>query len=299
MNSEQIFIKPGSSGNRPPPTANQPIAKAWGYDRARIMIDRPLLPGPFKDVLRACGGGLAIVPGRLKFNPVWQCTVDLYQPSQLALNIFIDECLGSKVSALLTYVEIAHDLIFEREALAIRYESHLFRHLVMRHQRGIVVRYKHTNYFNRFTDASASKRGRVGVIYTDKPSKLNTVHAGKPCIHMECRITGSAKLAAVGLGSVGDLVSFDFRNFWNSAVALYELPSKSELGLIVGGPAGRDVSGTALRKRAGKFIDECSIDGQFFMHNAVRQEPRLLRKLEKLPLELLHLPPTTAMDSSD
>ena len=299
MNSQQIFIKPCSSSDGLSIAVAQPIAKAWGYDRVRILIDRPMLPGPINRLRRACLGGLEVVPGRSKFNPVWQCTVDLYQPSQKALNIVIDQCLGSQVSALLTYVEIAHDLIFDNKAVALSYESLLLRHMVMRHQRDEVVRFARTHYFSRRSDTSASKRGRVGVIYTDKPSKLNTTHAGLPCVHIECRITGSAKLASVGLSSIGDLRSFDFGKFWQSAVALYELPCKSELGQIVGGPGGSEVSGTALRKRAGKFIDECSIEDQFFMHNAVRLEPRLLRKLVKLPLELLHLPPTNAMVSCD
>ena len=241
-----------------------------------------------------------MVPGRLKFNPVWQCTVDLYQPSLLALEILNDLCLGSQVGALLTYVEIAHDLIFRHRAAALRYESQLLRRLVMRHQRGYVFRHLGTtNYFNGRSDGAGSKRGRVGVVYSDKPSKLKTPHAGQPCVHIECRITGSAKLAAVGLASVGDLKEFDFGLFWESAAALKALPSKTEIGQIIGGPGGDDVSGTALRKRGLKFIQECSIDGQFFMHNAVRREPRLLRKLEKLPMDFLHLPAAMAKASSD
>lgn len=259
-----------------------------------------MLPGPINQLRRACGGGLEVVPGRLKFNPVWQCTVDLYQPSLLALEILNDLCLGSQVGALLTYVEIAHDLIFRRRAAALRYESQLLRRLVMRHQRGYVFRHLGTtNYFNGRSDAAGSKRGRVGVVYSDKPSKLKTPHAGQPCVHIECRITGSAKLAAVGLASVGDLKEFDFGLFWESAAALYALPSKTEIGQIIGGPGGDDVSGTALRKRGLKFVQECSIDGHFFMHNAVRREPRLLRKLEKLPMDFLHLPAAMAKASSD
>ena len=299
MNSENIHHHPDPPQGQPWPPGFHPFAKAWGYDRARVLIDQPMLPGPINRLRRACGGGLEVVPGRLKFNPVWQCTVDLYQPSQLALEILNDLCLGSQVGALLTYVEIAHDLIFRRRAAALRYESQLLRRLVMRHQRGYVFRYADTYYFNGRSDASASKRGRVGVVYSDRPSKLNTPYAGRPCVHIECRITGSAKLAAIGLASVGDILKFDFSSFWNSAAALYALPLKTEIGQIIGGPGGDDVSGTALRKRGQKFIQECSMDGHFFMHNAVRREPRLLRRLEKLPMDFLHLPATVTKASSD
>ena len=258
-----------------------------------------MLPGPIKQLRRACGGGLEVIPGRLKYNLNWQCTVDMFQPSLLALEILNDSCLGSQVGALLTYVEIAHDLIFRNKAAALRYESQLMRHLVMRHQRGHVFRHLKINYFNGRSDAAGSKRGRVGVVYSDMPSKQNTPHAGKPCVHIECRITGSAKLADIGLASVGDLQKLDFGLFWKSAVALYALPSKTEIGQIIGGPGGDDVSGTALRKRGQKFIQECSIEDQFFMHNAVRREPRLLRKLVKLPMDILHLPAAATGASSD
>ena len=300
MNSEDIHHHPDPPQGQTWPPGSHPFAKAWGYDRARVLIDRPMLPGPVKQLRRACSGGLEVVPGRVKFNPVWQCTVDMYQPSLLALQILNDLCLGSQVGALLTYVEITHDLMFRRRAAALRYESQLLQRLIMRHQRGHVVRHSETtNYFNGRSDASAGKRGRVGVVYSDRPSKLNTPYAGRPCVHIECRITGSAKLAAIGLASVGDLQEFDFGLFWNSAAALYALPPKTEIGQIIGGPGGDDVSGTALRKRGQKFIQECSIGDQFFMHNAVRREPRLLRRLEKLPMDFLYSPAAVTKASSD
>ena len=299
MNSENIYHHSDPPQGQPWPPGFHPYAKAWGYDRFRVLIDRPMLPGPINQLRRACGGGLKVVPGRLKFNPVWQCTVDLYQPSLLALEILNESCLGSQVAALLTYVEIANDLIFRQKAAAVRYESQLMQRLVMRHQRGYVFRHLDTYYFNGRSDAAGSKRGRVGVVYSDMPSKQNTQHVGQPCVHIECRITGSAKLATVGLASVGDLKKFDFGLFWESAAALYALPSKTEIGQIIGGPGGDDVSGTALRKRGQNFIGGCSIDGRFFMHNAVRQKPRLLRKLEQLPMDLLHLPAVATKATSD
>lgn len=290
MNSEKIHHKLDAFAGRTRPLGRLPYAKAWGYDRVRLLIDRPSLPGPVDQLGRACGGGIEIVPGRVKFNPLWQCTVDLYQPSRLALEILLDNCLGSRVGALLTYAEIAHDLIFHRPADAVNYESCLLQRVVMRYQRDGVRRFLNTHYFNDRSDASKSKRGRVNVIYSDKPSKLPTKHSGQPCAHIECRITGSAKLAAVGLVSVGDLPEFNFGSFWKSAVSVYELPTKTGIGQMIGGPRGNHVSGTALRKRGHIFLDECSIDGQFYMHNAVRREPNLLRKLVKMPLMPIYIP---------
>lgn len=276
-----------------------PYAKAWGYDRLRLFIDRPTLPGPVNRLHRACKGGLKVIPGRIKFNPVWQCTVDMYQPSLLALDILNERCLGSQVDAMLTYAEIAHDLIFKHSAAATAYESHLFERMVMRYQRDVVQRHKTTSYFNSRSDAAGSKRGRVVAAYSDKPTKLSTPHAGQPCAHMECRITGSAKLAAVGLASVGDLRAFDFGSFWQSSVNLYELPTKTEIGQLIGGPNGDNVSGTALRKRGQKFLNECSVEGQFYMHTAVRRDPHLLRKLVKMPNDILHFPGAAAGTFSD
>jgi len=299
MNSEHIHFQPHLSGDQPLVAAfASPYAIASGYDRIALAIDRPMLPGPVNRLRRACQGGLKVIPGRLQFNPVWQCTIDLHQPSRLALDILNDHCLQSQVSALLTYAEISHDLIFRRKSMALRYEPLVLQHLVVSRQRDLAQRFKSVNYFGRRSDKARSKRGRVLAVYSDKPSKLNTQLAGEPCVHFDYRITGSAKLAAVGIASVGDLREFDFARFWDSAVALYELPTKTEFGRILGGPGGAEVSGTALRKRGERFIDKCSIDGQFYMHNAVRHQPRLLRKLVRMPMDLLHLPAAGAGTSS-
>ena len=299
MNSENIYPSADLPTSRKWPKNSLPYAKAWGYDRLRIVIDQPTLPGPVNRLRRACGGGLEVRPGRMPYNPVWQCAVDMYQPSLRALEILNEICLGSRVGAMLTYAEIAHDLIFSHHAAATAYESLLLERLVMRYQRDVVKRHISTSYFNDRSDASASKRGRVVASYSDKPTKLPTRHAGQPCAHIECRITGSAKLGAVGLASVGDLRDFDFGSFWQSLASLYELPAKTELGQLIGGPGGDTVSGTALRKRGQKFLHESSIDGQFYMHNAVRQEPGLLRKLLKLPNDILHFPEAAAARHPD
>lgn len=299
MNSEKIHHHPDLSEGKPRPRGFHPFAKAWGYDRVRVLIDHPTLPGPVNRLRRACGGTLEVVPGRLKFNPVWQCTVDLHQPSMLALDIFIEQCLSSQVSAMVTYAEIAHDLIFKHQAAATDYEAFLLERLVVRYQRDFVNRYAATSYYNSRTDAASGKRGRVVVAYADRPTKLHTPNFGHPCAHLECRITGSAKLAAVGLASVGDLRNFDFGSFWRSTLSLYDLPKKTEIGKLIGGPGGDEVSGTALRKRGQRFLDASSIQGQFYMHNAVRQEPFLLRKLVGLSNDVLHLPPVMTAVSSD
>lgn len=299
MNSENIYFAPDSFMGPTWGKDSIPYAKAWGYDRLRILIDQPALPGPINRLRRACRGGLKLTPGRIKFNRVWQCTVDMYQPSLLALDILNERCLGRQVDAMLTYAEIAHDLIFEHSASATAYESHLLERMVMRYQRDVVEKYGTTSYFNSRSDAAGSKRGRVVAAYSDQPTKLSTPHAGRPCTHIECRITGSAKLAAVGLASVGDLRAFDFGSFWKSSVSLYELPSKTEVGQLIGGPCGDTVSGTALRKRGQKFIDDCSVEGQFYMHTAMRRETRLRRKLVKMPNDILHFPNAAAGAISD
>ena len=276
----------------PPPYI--PIAQVHGFDRIAVAIDCAAVSGPVAKLEASCRGGMTVIQRRLKFNPQWKATVELYQPSAKALRLLVNDCLAEHVGALPTYAEVAVDFIFRSHRQAAVFGDYLAQRIVMRHQRQTVhVEDNTTIYFARRADVAGNKRGRVGCMYFDRPSKLASAHQGQPCVHVEIRLTGSAALSAVGIASASDFLTFDHLQFWASAISLYDLPSKTELGRHIGGRDDSGVSGTALRKRAEKFIRKASVDGQFFMHNAARLDRAVVRKFWQIPLKTV-MPPAQA-----
>ena len=271
-----------------------PIAQVHRFDRLAAAIDCAAVPGPVAKLEASCQGGVTVTNRKLKFNPQWKAKLDLYQPSAKALRLLVNDCLGDHVGAMPTYAEVAVDFIFRSHRHAAVFGDYLAQRIVMRYQRqAVYVADKRTIYFARRTDGAGNKRGRVGCMYWDRPSKLASAHQGQPCVHVEIRLTGSAALSAVGIASASDFLTFDHMQFWASAISLYDLPAKTELGRHIGGRDNSRVSGTALRKRADKFIRKASVDGQFFMHNAARLDRAVVRKFWQIPLEMV-MPPAQA-----
>jgi hypothetical protein len=97
-------------------------------------------------------------------------------------------------------------------------------------------------------------------------------------------VSGSEAIAGAGISSIGDLLEFDHSAFWERSIRLHQLPTFTKLGRMLGSHSERVVSGSALRKRAKKFIESCCIEGQFFMHNAVRKHPSVARRFGRIPL---------------
>ena len=276
----------------PPPYI--PIALVHRFDRLAVAIDCAAVPGSVAKLEASCQGGVTVTNRKLKFNPQWKAKLDLFQPSAMALRSLVNDCLGEHAGAMPTYAEVAVDFIFRSRRHAAVFGDYLAQRIVMRHQRQAVQVEDHTTiYYGRRADVAGNKRGRVGCMYWDRLSKLASAHKGHPCVHVEIRLTGSAALSAVGIASASDFLTFDHMRFWASAISLYDLPAKTELGRHIGGRDDGGVSGTALRKRADKFIRKASVDGQFFMHNAARLDRAVVRKFWQIPLETV-MPPAQA-----
>ena len=126
-------------------------------------------------------------------------------------------------------------------------------------------------------------------MYAHRPSKLGNAQPSQslpPCLHIDWRATGSASVAVLGIVSLDDLIQFDHHAFWDRHVRMFELPAKATvLGRLLAKAAGADVdvSGTALRRRAARWIAKYSVDGKFVMHNALRATPKLIPMLNSVP----------------
>jgi len=135
------------------------------------------------------------------------------------------------------------------------------------------------------------RRSRVLVIYADKPSKLLNARPSAddlPCAHIECRVSGSAAIAEIGIVSLADLIAFDHVAFWEKGIRLYQLPERKVLGYRLAEAEGAflDVTDAAFRKRAAKWVSDLSIQddfgSNFIMHNAMRKDPEICKYFKQL-----------------
>lgn len=266
----------------PPP--HEAVAHAHGFDRIKIATDRAVLPEPIDKLNFLCAGGADFDVRNLKFNPAWKATLDLRQPAPEAISELRSGYLADQVGAMITYIEVAWDIIFKTQRQAREFQTWLLERLSLCYQRGAIHVFECTVYFSRRAGATSGKRGVVGVTYCDRPSKIVSPHFERPCVHVEIRLTGSDVAARAGIASVSDLVHFDHAEFWKRAIRLHECPPPTRLGRLLGGHDMPSVSGTALRKRAHKFVEGCSLDGQFFMHNARRANQRVAKHFARIPL---------------
>ena len=154
------------------------------------------------------------------------------------------------------------------------------------HQRVLFYLCEGTFYCGRRAE-NGDRDGSVLVLYIDRSSKINNARPGgdaMKCFHVELRLSGKDALAKHGIRSLDDLISFDHERHWQTSLKLYMLPSKTELGRLLAACYGgrSDVSDTAYLKRANRWLAEHSLDGQFIMHNALKETPKLERHLAQM-----------------
>ncbi len=189
-----------------------------------------------------------------------------------------------------TYVELACDLLADCEGQAQCWCDDFFATARVQYQRHPVVRNGTLFYVGRRYNQNGQRHnGKVMAVYCDRPSKLNNAQPDKrlpPDLHIEFRVTGFTTLSKLGITSLDDLLQFDHRKFWDRHIQIFELPTKpTALGRLLAAASGAhtDVSGTALRRRAARWITKHSLGENFVLHNALRATPKLTPMLNSVP----------------
>ena len=267
--------------------AIQDTSVIFGFDRLTIWLDRPECPFELSKLKNHC---TKVEANHLQMlhNPRLKCRVELLQPTLRCLEILADE-LGCATAVVINYVEIAFDLPSKsRRRTRARRNSFLASAKILHRPHDVVLDSKFGTIFY------CGHRGSSIVLaaYADKPGKLNNARPpedGPRCAHQELRITGEAAVAERGIVSVDDLIRFGHAEFWNEALRFYKIPkNKTELGRLLARACGAsvDVTGSALRKRATRWIEKSSIfDGRsdvFVMHNALRTTSHLEKLLPQI-----------------
>ncbi len=258
----------------------------FGFDRITMWTDRPELPFELSKIDEHCAEVKAYLEQMLH-NARWKCRVEIFQPTTTCLEILAEE-LGCATAVLINYIEIACDIRSKSHRQIRAWRNRFLESAKILHLPHDVVLEENGNTFY------CGGRGSPSVLaaYADKPSKLNNARppeGAPPCAHQEFRKTGESAVAESGIVSAIDLSHFDHVKFWNDSLRFYKIPkNKTQLGRLLARACGAsvDVTGSALRKRAIRWIKKHSIvDGRcdvFVMHNALRDTSNLEKLLPQI-----------------
>ena len=281
--------KPARSPSQTTPTAR--CSAIFNYDRITLWLSHPELPIALEKLKKHCTDAKFHVQ-QMPFNAFWKARLEIFQPTRRCLRL-LAKALGNEISTLPTYVELACDLLANSEEQAQRWCDDFFATARGRYQRHPVVRNGTVRYIgDRYNHHGARRPNKVMVAYCDRPSKLNNAQPDErqpPDLHIEFRASGTTTLSALGICSLDDLLQFDHRRFWDRHIQMFELPPQpTALGRLLATASGADtdVSGTALRRRAARWMAKHSVDGKFVMHNALRATPKLVPMLNSVPFSV-------------
>lgn len=238
---------------------------------------------------------LTVILMQMPFNAKCKLEIRLHQPTLRCLQL-LNNALGQDIAVSVTYVEVAADLPSSSAEQARVRRNSFVASANMSYERNLVEldEYGDIFYFGpriRWNGKKFVRRSRVLVIYADKPSKLLNARPSAddlPCAHIECRVSGSAAIAKIGIVSLADLIAFDHVAFWEKSIRLYELPQRKILGYRLAEAAGTSLKVTASafcdRARNWKSIHSISDDfgSNFIMHNAMRETPEFCKVFKRI-----------------
>lgn len=252
-----------------------------GVDRLTIWTDRTVSEAELEELHEHCTD-LKVKHGQPKFQANRKCKLELFQPSRECLCL-LRQILGAEINADLTYVELARD-VTSTKAMRMALRSVFLGAVKVPHQRSCFIKYEGTYYCGDRRSENDGRDGCVLALYTDRSSKINNARpeaGAMKCFHVELRLSGKAALAKHGIRSLDDLIHFNHKQHWQTSLKFYVLPSKTELGRLLAACCGgrMDASDTAYLKRANRWLEKHSLDGQFIMHNALKATPELERRL--------------------
>lgn len=230
----------------------------FAFDRLHFWLDHPLplIPSALRDDER-----VSILPGSMRYGPVWQTKIELLQPDADLLRACIDMA-GERHRVLPNYAEIKLDLLTRTGKDAQQLQAFFLEHLLLKSSSQPVKFEKDTAYYTPPATLSGKPLPFTFVAYSDRPNK----ETGRPCCHLEWRLRGAASLERIGLVSLDNCIDFDHRDFWSKRLHLFSPPSKSTLARWLD-PENASVSPTMLTKRANQFLRRFLHDGTFIVQN--------------------------------
>lgn len=251
-------------------------------DRVRIRLDKPLPRSAGIQLKQAGCVRVSQRPIHLEYHPRWAAELRITRPTQACL-VSLEELLGeNRIGSEPCALEIARDFLTSEPNSRAYIEQELLRSIVLRHRLPRVKRSGSCYFWGHRGDDV-----RIAM-YGDRPHKQPDLSWAAACVHIEIRLLGAPTLRKYGVWSAGDLSHFDYESAWKRAVDMICLPAnKSALGRLLG---PKNVSGTALRKRATRFLAQGAIRNStlFAVQNVIspgdngarRQLPRRITRMD-------------------
>lgn len=259
-----------------------------GIDRVGLFTDHPEPPSNLNYLKKHHCTDIKFHLQQMPYQARWKSRLEIFQPTTECLQL-LAATFGNHISININYVEIAADFPAESDEQALSWRDSFLGAARMKSQRQLVVLDEHKNvwYYGPRVNKDGNKRGKVLAVYADKPSKLLNARPADDAprsLHVESRATGTTDVSEMGIVTLQDLIKFKFKRFWSEQITLFELPKPTELGRLLAKANGTDldVSGTAFRRRAARWIKSGSINDIFIMHNALLGRPDIVKKLQKI-----------------
>jgi hypothetical protein len=161
---------------------------------------------------RLCRGGLHVDDEPHEYIPYYRQQLQLFQPKPGALVL-----LAQMIGVHLNYVEIALDLTFNCETDRDDAADFFRKHFLKKWHRGQRCNIKGQTFYSHDERQPVPN---LAVEYHDRHSKVTGEIC---CVHIEWRIFTKAALRRAGIECVGNLLTFNQRDFWSKRLLLYDL----------------------------------------------------------------------------
>lgn len=240
------------------------------YDRLHFWLDHPLpaIPSALHEDDR-----VKVIARSMQYHPVWQTKIELLQPD-VELLAACSGMIGSRYRTELSKAEIKLDLLTRTRSDAKHLQAIFLEHLLIESSSYPVKIEKGTAYFKPPTNAHGNPSPFNFVVYSDNPNK----ETGRPCCHLEWRVSGAAALENIGLITLENCTGFNHRDFWSKRLHLFTCPSKAAIGRWLQ-PDNADVSPTMLTNRADKFLKPHLHNSTLILQNCFVENPDLIELL--------------------
>lgn len=270
-----------------PKSTSTSKAVVLGYDRIALMLDSAAPKLPINALKKHCNNIEVLENKSSQYQSIWQSRIDIFQPDKECLSKLNDYISAGSYRICMRYVEISCDFItanFNESEVILKF---ILEHLnISGIKIGTLVEpYEDTYYLNRRTNVNGDKAPKNVVLYADKPSKLASKWIGKPCCHLEYRLTGSDIIGFYGISSIADVLLFDHMSFWHTNLHFLKLPFKNEIGHYLS--QGQNISGTALTNKANKFLRQFYVGDYFVLQNMLQTHPEMKEMMRPMSIRLL------------
>jgi hypothetical protein len=236
----------------------KPTATYSYLDKVQVWLRKPIKPKTVLELGGHCGrGGIYAENRPARFDPNFRQRLEFKQPNQQALR-----WIAYRDDALINQVEVVLDLIFEdiiqKEDAWTFFNQHLIRRWHGKKQEIRVVKSRSAaedNPIGTRYDAGRWAPNVIAVYAEDHSRVTGELH----CLHLEWRLNGLKAVRSGGIKSSGDLLEFDYRQFWQTRLVLYTIDPE-RLGRLVRNHASGTRSRTAEIGQWGGFNG--NIDGK-------------------------------------